>query len=149
MRAIVVDVPGGPEALVEADVPDPVAGPGEVGLEGVAAGGTRAGLLQRQGRYPPPAGAPEWPGLECSGRVIAVGGGVTEWSVGDEACALPSGGGCAGQGAARPGAGSSASSPRTVGSALSACGAARRPSSTSAGSCTSGRWCWRPRCGHG
>jgi putative PIG3 family NAD(P)H quinone oxidoreductase len=97
MRAIVVDVPGGPEALVEADVPDPVAGPGEVVLEVVAAGVNRADLLQRQGHYPPPAGAPEWPGLECSGRVIAVGEGVTDWSVGDEACALLSGGGYAEQ----------------------------------------------------
>src|SRR4051794_41719697 len=97
MRAIVVDVPGGPEALVEADVPDPVAGPGEVVLEVVAAGVNRADLLQRQGHYPPPAGAPEWPGLECSGRVIAVGEGVTDWSVGDQACALLSGGGYAEQ----------------------------------------------------
>src|SRR4051794_34219958 len=97
MRAIVVDVPGGPEALVEADVPDPVAGPGEVVLEVVAAGVNRADLLQRQGHYPPPAGAPEWPGLECSGRGIAVGEGVTDWSVGDQACALLSGGGYAEQ----------------------------------------------------
>src|SRR3954447_24710253 len=95
MRAIVVDVPGGPEALVEADVPDPVAGPGEVVLEVVAAGVNRADLLQRHGHYPPPSGAPDWPGLECSGRVIAVGEGVTDWSVGDEACALLSGGGYA------------------------------------------------------
>src|SRR3954471_6191758 len=97
MRAIVVDVPGGPEALVEADVPDPVAGPGEVVLEVVAAGVNRADLLQRRGHYPPPEGAPEWPGLECSGRVIAVGEGVAGWSVGDEACALLSGGGYAEQ----------------------------------------------------
>src|SRR3954463_16098496 len=98
MRAIVVDVPGGPEALVEADVPDPVAGPGEVVLEVAAAGVNRADLLQRQGHYPPPPGAPQWPGLECSGHVLAVGeGGVTEWTVGDEACALLSGGGYAEQ----------------------------------------------------
>src|SRR4051794_39777131 len=97
MRAIVVDVPGGPEALVEADVPDPVAGPGEVVLEVVAAGVNRADLLQRQGHYPPPAGAPEWPGLECSGRGIAVGEGVTDWSGGDQAGALLSGGGYAEQ----------------------------------------------------
>jgi putative PIG3 family NAD(P)H quinone oxidoreductase len=97
MRAIIVDVPGGPEALVEADVPDPVAGPGEVVLEVVAAGVNRADLLQRQGHYPPPPGAPDWPGLECSGRVIAVGDGVADWSVGDEACALLSGGGYAEQ----------------------------------------------------
>ncbi len=97
MRAIVVDNPGGPDALVEADVPDPVAGPDEVVLEVVAAGINRADLLQRQGHYPPPTGAPHWPGLECSGRVIAIGEGVTEWSVGDEACALLSGGGYAEQ----------------------------------------------------
>src|SRR3954469_4039526 len=97
MRAIVVDVPGGPEALVEADVPDPVAGPGEVVLEVVAAGVNRADLLQRQGHYPPPAGAPEWPGLECSGRVIAVGEGVADWAVGAQACARLSGGGYAEQ----------------------------------------------------
>jgi putative PIG3 family NAD(P)H quinone oxidoreductase len=95
MRAIVVDVPGGPEALVEADVPNPVAGAGEVVLDVVAAGVNRADLLQRQGHYPPPPGAPEWPGLECSGRVAEVGEGVTEWSVGDVACALLSGGGYA------------------------------------------------------
>ena len=56
MRAIVVDVPGGPEVLVEADVPDPVAGPGEVVLEVAAAGVNRADLLQRRGHYPPPRG---------------------------------------------------------------------------------------------
>src|SRR3954451_21471309 len=93
MRAIVVDNPGGPNALVEADVPDPGAGPGEVVLEVGAAGVNRADLLQRPGHSPPPAGAPDWRGLECSGRVIAMGEGVTEWSVGDEACALLSGGG--------------------------------------------------------
>src|SRR3954454_4264140 len=97
MRAIVVAVPGGPEARVEADVPDPVAGPGEVVLEVVAAGVNRADLLQRRGHYPPPEGAPDWPGLECSGRVIAVGEGVAGWSVGDEVCALLSGGGYAEQ----------------------------------------------------
>src|SRR3982750_4165485 len=95
MRAVVVTQPGGPEVLQLADVPDPVAGPGEVVLEVVAAGVNRADLLQRQGHYPPPSGAPEWPGLECSGRVFAVGEGVTQWSVGDEACALLSGGGYA------------------------------------------------------
>src|SRR3954462_9099625 len=97
MRAIVVDNPGGPDALVEADVPDPVAAPGGVVLEVVAAGVNRADLLQRQGDYPPPPGAPDWPGMECSGRVVAVGEGVQEWSVGDEACALLAGGGYAEQ----------------------------------------------------
>jgi putative PIG3 family NAD(P)H quinone oxidoreductase len=95
VRAVVVSEPGGPEVLVEADVPDPVAGPGEVVLEVAAAGVNRADVLQRQGHYPPPPGAPDWPGLESSGRVIEVGEGVGGWSVGDEACALLSGGGYA------------------------------------------------------
>ena len=95
MRAVVVSRPGGPDVLVEADVPNPVAAPGEVVLEVVAAGVNRADLLQRQGQYPPPPGVPDWPGLECSGRVADVGEGVRGWSVGDEACALLSGGGYA------------------------------------------------------
>ncbi len=81
--------------LQVADVPDPVAAPGEVVLEVAAAGVNRADLLQRQGHYPPPPGAPHWPGLECSGRVTEVGDGVEGWAVGDEACALLSGGGYA------------------------------------------------------
>ncbi|MGZ4612663.1 MAG: NAD(P)H-quinone oxidoreductase [Kineosporiaceae bacterium] len=95
MRAVVVTEPGDPEVLVEADVPDPVAGPGEVVLGVVAAGVNRADLHQREGHYAPPPGAPEWPGLECSGRVLEVGDGVQGWSVGDQACALLAGGGYA------------------------------------------------------
>jgi putative PIG3 family NAD(P)H quinone oxidoreductase len=95
VRAVVVSEPGGPDVLVEADVPDPVAGAGEVVLEVAAAGVNRADVLQREGHYPPPPGAPGWPGLECSGRVVEVGEGVEAWSVGDEACALLSGGGYA------------------------------------------------------
>jgi putative PIG3 family NAD(P)H quinone oxidoreductase len=95
MRAVVVSSPGGPEALQVAEVPEPVAGFGEVVIEVAAAGVNRADLLQRQGHYPPPAGAPDWPGLECSGRIAEVGDGVEGWSVGDEVCALLSGGGYA------------------------------------------------------
>ncbi len=95
MRAVVVLTPGGPEMLQVAEVPDPVAAPGEVVLEVAAVGVNRADLLQRQGHYPPPPGAPQWPGLECSGRVTEVGDGVEGWAVGDEACALLSGGGYA------------------------------------------------------
>src|SRR5438309_4733889 len=95
MRAVVVRSPGGPEVLQIADLPDPVAGPGEVVVEVAAAGINRADLMQRQGRYPPPPGAPEWPGLEVSGRVAEVGDGVEGWSAGDEVCALLSGGGYA------------------------------------------------------
>ena len=95
MLAITVPTPGGPDALVAAEVPDPTPGPDEVLLDVVAAGVNRADLLQRQGHYPPPPGAPAYLGLEFSGRVAAVGEGVTGWAVGDEACALLSGGGYA------------------------------------------------------
>ena len=95
MLAITVPTPGGPEALVLAEVPDPTLAPDEVLLDVVAAGVNRADLLQRQGHYPPPPGAPAYPGLECSGRVAAVGADVTGWAVGDQACALLSGGGYA------------------------------------------------------
>lgn len=78
-----------------AEVPDPAPGAGEVLIEIVAAGVNRADLLQRQGFYPPPPGAPPYPGLECSGRVAALGQGVTGWSAGDAVCALLSGGGYA------------------------------------------------------
>lgn len=97
MRAVTVPVPGGPEALVVAEVAPPVPGPGEVLLDVVAAGVNRADVLQRQGFYPPPPGAPAYPGLEASGHVAAVGADVTGWRVGDAACALLSGGGYAAQ----------------------------------------------------
>jgi putative PIG3 family NAD(P)H quinone oxidoreductase len=76
-------------------VPDPVAGPGEVLLDVAASAVNRADLLQRQGFYPPPPGASDVIGLECSGTVAAVGAGVERWSVGDEVCALLAGGGYA------------------------------------------------------
>lgn len=95
MRAVTVSAPGGPEVLRLAEVPDPVPGPGEVLVAVVAAGVNRADLMQRQGFYPPPPGAPEYPGLECAGRVRSLGPGVTGWQPGDEVCALLSGGGYA------------------------------------------------------
>lgn len=76
-------------------MPDPVPAPGEVLIEVAATAVNRADLLQRQGFYPPPPGAPEYPGLECSGRIAALGDGVDGWAVGDEVCALLSGGGYA------------------------------------------------------
>ncbi|MBV9094622.1 MAG: NAD(P)H-quinone oxidoreductase [Streptosporangiaceae bacterium] len=97
MHAVVITEPGGPGVLRWQEVPDPVPGPGEVVIEVAAAGVNRADLLQRQGLYPPPPGAPPYPGLECSGRVRAVGGGVTWWHPGDAVCALLSGGGYAEQ----------------------------------------------------
>ncbi|MGW0672997.1 NAD(P)H-quinone oxidoreductase [Streptomyces sp. NPDC002746] len=95
MHAITIPEPGGPEALVWAEVPDPVPGEGEVLVDVVSSAVNRADVLQRQGFYNPPSGASPYPGLECSGRISAIGAGVTGWSVGDEVCALLAGGGYA------------------------------------------------------
>ena len=95
MRAVTVTEPGGPEVLSWAEVPDPVCGPGEVIVDVAATAVNRADLLQRQGFYPPPKGASDILGLECSGVVSEVGEGVAGWTVGDEVCALLSGGGYA------------------------------------------------------
>jgi putative PIG3 family NAD(P)H quinone oxidoreductase len=97
MHAIVVTQPGDPDVLSWREVPDPVAGPGEIVVDVAAAAVNRADLLQRQGLYPPPPGAPEWLGLECSGTVAELGAGVTSLAVGDEVCCLLSGGGYAEQ----------------------------------------------------
>ncbi|MFG2606679.1 NAD(P)H-quinone oxidoreductase [Streptomyces sp. NPDC048514] len=95
MHAITIPEPGGPEALVWAEVPDPVPDEGEVLVEVVASAVNRADVLQRQGFYNPPPGASPHPGLECSGRIVALGPGVSGWAVGDEVCALLAGGGYA------------------------------------------------------
>jgi len=95
MHAVVISEPGGPEVLQWTEVPDPRPGPGEVVVEVAAAGVNRADLMQRQGHYPPPPGAPPYPGLECSGTVTALGDGVSGWQVGEQVCALLSGGGYA------------------------------------------------------
>ncbi|MER6314498.1 NAD(P)H-quinone oxidoreductase [Streptomyces sp. NPDC001581] len=95
MHAITIEQPGGPEALVWTDVPDPVAGDGEVLVEVAASAVNRADILQRQGFYDPPPGTSPYPGLECSGRIASIGPGVSGWSVGDEVCALLAGGGYA------------------------------------------------------
>lgn len=92
MRAVFAEGAGGPEVLVVRDLPDPEPGPGEVVLAVAAAGLNRADLLQRQGFYPPPPGASDVLGMECSGTVAALGEGVEGWAVGDEACALLSAG---------------------------------------------------------
>jgi putative PIG3 family NAD(P)H quinone oxidoreductase len=97
MRAVVVSQPGGPEVLNLEEVPDPAPAAGEV-LVGIAAAGVnRADLMQREGFYPPPPGAPPYPGLECAGRITAVGDGVSGLRPGDEVCALLAGGGYAEQ----------------------------------------------------
>ncbi|MFD4140780.1 NAD(P)H-quinone oxidoreductase [Streptomyces sp. NPDC058572] len=95
MHAITLPEFGGPDALVWAEVPDPVPGAGEVLVDVVAGAVNRADVLQRQGFYEPPPGASPYPGLECSGRIAALGPGVSGWSVGDEVCALLAGGGYA------------------------------------------------------
>jgi putative PIG3 family NAD(P)H quinone oxidoreductase len=95
MRAVIANGAGGPEVLSVGELPDPEPGPGEVVVEVAATAINRADLLQRQGFYPPPPGAPDTLGLECSGTVAAVGDGVTEHQVGDEVCALLAGGGYA------------------------------------------------------
>ncbi|NEN06788.1 NAD(P)H-quinone oxidoreductase [Diaminobutyricibacter tongyongensis] len=95
MRAITVPRPGGPEAMVLADVPEPVVGDHEVLIRVTAAGVNGADLSQRRGHYNPPPGAPDWLGLEVSGEIAAIGPDVSGWSVGDTVCALLAGGGYA------------------------------------------------------
>ena len=95
MHAIVAREPGGPDVFEWSEVPTPAAGPGEVLIEVTAAGVNRADTLQRRGLYPPPPGGSSIIGLECSGRIAATGDGVTRWRIGDEVCALLSGGGYA------------------------------------------------------
>ena len=76
MRAVIAAEPGGPEVLSVGELPDPEPGPGEVLLDVAATAVNRADLLQRQGFYPPPPGASDVLGLECSGTVAEVGDGV-------------------------------------------------------------------------
>ena len=95
MRAVVITTPGGPEVLRVEEVPDPRPGEGEVVLEVAATAVNRADLMQREGHYPPPPGASEYPGLEAAGTVAEVGPGVTGWAPGDRAMALLAGGGYA------------------------------------------------------
>lgn len=95
MRVVEISAYGEPEVLHLADRPKPRAGPGEVVIRVAAAGVTRADALQRAGRYPPPAGASDIPGLEVAGTIVALGPGVTDWAIGAEVCALCNGGGYA------------------------------------------------------
>ncbi|GAB3356634.1 NAD(P)H-quinone oxidoreductase [Amycolatopsis echigonensis] len=95
MHAITIREPGAPDVLEWTEVPDPEPGPGEVLLDVTASAVNRADLLQRQGNYPPPPGASDILGLECSGTIAELGEGVEGWQVGDEVCALLAGGGYA------------------------------------------------------
>ncbi|OZD06538.1 NAD(P)H-quinone oxidoreductase [Rhodococcus sp. 06-235-1A] len=95
MYAVTMHAHGGPDVLQWAKYRDPRPAPGEVVIDVAAAAVNRADVMQRQGNYPPPPGASEILGLECSGTIAEVGVGVSRWSVGDEVCALLSGGGYA------------------------------------------------------
>ena len=86
---------GGPEVLEVREVPDPTPGPGEVVIDIAASAVNRADIQQRIGVYPPPPGATDVLGLECSGTVSAVGEGAERWQVGEQVCALLASGGYA------------------------------------------------------
>jgi NADPH2:quinone reductase len=95
MTAIAIRAPGGPEMLVPEQRPVPVPGAGEILVKVAAAGVNRPDVMQRQGLYPPPAGASDIPGLEIAGTVAALGPEATRWRIGDRVMALVSGGGYA------------------------------------------------------
>jgi NADPH2:quinone reductase len=95
MIAIEIREPGEPDVLVPVERPNLSPGPGEVLIKVRAAGVNRPDVMQRRGRYPPPPGASDIPGLEVAGTVEAVGDGVSGWSSGDKICALVAGGGYA------------------------------------------------------
>ena len=97
MKAITIPTPGDADALVLDEVPTPELAADEVLVQVAAAGVNRADLMQRQGFYPPPRGSSTYPGLEVSGTINALGRDVTGWEVGDQVCALLSGGGYAEQ----------------------------------------------------
>ncbi|OMO65082.1 Alcohol dehydrogenase superfamily, zinc-type [Corchorus olitorius] len=95
MKAIVITTPGGPEVLQLQEVDDPEVKDNEVLIKVEATALNRADTLQRKGSYPPPKGASPYLGLECSGTIQAIGKDVSRWKVGDQVCALLSGGGYA------------------------------------------------------
>ena len=95
MNAIAIREPGPPEVLVPIERPTPDILPGDVLVKVAAAGVNRPDVMQRQGRYPPPPGASDIPGLEIAGEIAAVGADVKSWRIGDRVCALVSGGGYA------------------------------------------------------
>ena len=95
MLAIEISKPGGPDVLVPVDRPKPRPGRGEILIAVAAAGVNRPDVMQRQGKYPPPPGASDLPGLEVAGTVAECGAEVDAWRVGDLVCALVPGGGYA------------------------------------------------------
>ena len=95
MRCVEISRPGPPDVLAITERPDPSPGRNELLIDVAAAGVNRPDIMQRLGKYPPPPGASDLPGLEVSGVVAALGEAVTGWRVGDRVCALLSGGGYA------------------------------------------------------
>jgi putative PIG3 family NAD(P)H quinone oxidoreductase len=95
MTVIAMTGPGAPDVLQPAERPMPAPGATEILVKVRAAGVNRPDVMQRQGKYPPPAGAPDYPGLEIAGEVVAAGADVKRWKVGDKVCALVPGGGYA------------------------------------------------------
>ena len=95
MRAVELRGFGGPEVLTPCERPRPVPAAGEVLIRVQAAGVNRPDVVQRQGKYPPPPGASDLPGLEVAGEVVALGKGVETPAIGERVCALLSGGGYA------------------------------------------------------
>ena len=95
MRAIEISTPGGPEVLRPGQRPVPAPATGEVLIAVAVAGVNRPDVLQRKGGYAPPPGASDIPGLEVAGTVVALGPQTSGWKVGDEVCALVTGGGYA------------------------------------------------------
>src|SRR5882672_6228747 len=95
MIAIEIREPGEPDVLVPVERPTPVPGSGDVLIKVAAAGVNRPDVMQRRGKYPPPPGASDIPGLEVAGTVDQIGPDVTGWKIGDAVCALVAGGGYA------------------------------------------------------
>src|SRR5271167_442566 len=95
MTVVEIAAPGGPEQLKSSVRPIPQPGEGEVLVQVAAAGVNRPDVMQRQGRYPPPPGASDLPGLEIAGEIVALGAGVSGVKIGDQVTALLPGGGYA------------------------------------------------------
>ena len=95
MTAIAISEPGGPEVLTPITLPVPSPGEGEALIKVHAAGINRPDVFQRMGFYPPPPGAPDTPGLEVAGEVVALGPNAGKFALGDRLCALVAGGGYA------------------------------------------------------
>jgi NADPH2:quinone reductase len=95
MTCIAIREPGGREVLVATSAPVPSPGEGEILVKVIAAGVNRPDVMQRQGRYPPPKGATEIPGLEIAGEIVEIGRGIRRWKLGDKVIALVVGGGYA------------------------------------------------------